>query len=89
MRSVATLAFAVIVLAAVLLVVRPASAGTQVHPVSVRYHVVMPGETLFGIAGREVPGVDPRDTVLRIIELNALPGPDIRAGERIALPPGN
>ncbi len=53
---------------------------------SYEYVVVEPGQTLWEIARRAAPGVDPRATIDRIRELNALPGADIRAGERIALP---
>jgi predicted Zn-dependent protease len=80
------LLLAVVLSIAVLLLVRPASAGTDAHPVPVRYHVVMPGETLLGIAAREQPGVDARDTAARIIELNAMSGSGLVAGQRIALP---
>lgn len=53
---------------------------------SYEYVVIEPGQTLWQIARRAAPGVDPRVTIDRILELNALPGADIRAGERIALP---
>ncbi|GAA3639951.1 hypothetical protein GCM10022223_68940 [Kineosporia mesophila] len=74
------------VLAGVLLLDRPAEAGSQARPVPVSYHTVLPGETLWGIAGRIAPDADRRDTVADIIELNALPGPAVSAGRRIALP---
>ena len=76
----------VVVMVAVLLLVRPALAGPQVHGVAVRYHLVMPGETLLQIAAEEVPGVDARDTAARIIQLNALRGSALDAGQRLALP---
>jgi hypothetical protein len=80
-----------LLVAAVLVVVmmgRPASAGTSARPVSVRYHVVMPGETLLQIANDAVPGADPRDVAAEIMELNALPGSGVHAGDRLALPAG-
>jgi len=80
------LLLALAVCAAVLLIVRPAVAATRSGPVSVRHHLVLPGETLMGIATEEVPGVDPRDTVVRIVQLNALPGVEIAAGQDLALP---
>jgi len=75
------------VLVAVLIASRPAVAGAQSGPVRVQYHVVMPGETLWGIAGRVDPHADRRDTIARIVELNALPDSGVEVGERIALPP--
>jgi hypothetical protein len=77
---------AVLVAAAVLLISRPAVAGTGAHPVPVRYHVVLPGETLYGIVGSQLPGVDVRDGVAQVVELNALPGSSVQAGQRLALP---
>jgi predicted Zn-dependent protease len=71
---------------AVLSISRPALAGTAPGAVRVQYHVVMPGETLLQIAARAVPGVDPRDTAAQIIELNAMPGSGLQAGDRLALP---
>jgi LysM repeat protein len=75
-----------VVTASVLGLVRPALAGTHTRPVSVRYHVVLPGETLLRIAAEEAPGVDVRDTAARIIELNALGGSEVQAGQQLALP---
>jgi LysM domain len=57
-------------------------------PVPVRYHVVLPGETLWGIAAQELPGVDRRDAVARIVELNALGSAGVSAGQRLAVPAG-
>jgi hypothetical protein len=50
------------------------------------YRVVMPGETLWGIAGEVAPGVDRRRTVALIVEVNALPGAGVVAGQRLAVP---
>lgn len=50
------------------------------------YIVVQPGQTLWEIARSAAPGVDPRVTIERIRDLNALAGVDIRSGQRIALP---
>ncbi|MDP9824606.1 LysM peptidoglycan-binding domain-containing protein [Kineosporia succinea] len=76
----------VAVVAGVLLLTRPAEAGSAVGHVPVSYHRVLPGETLWEIAGDVAPGTDRRDTVAEIIELNALPGAAVGAGQRIALP---
>lgn len=71
----------------VLALSRPASAGSRSNPVPVRYHVVLPGETLWGIAGEVAPNIDRREVIARIVELNALPGSGVTVGQRIALPP--
>jgi LysM repeat protein len=47
---------------------------------------VAPGDTLWSIAGEAAPGVDRRDTVHRIVELNALAGPELSVGQRVAVP---
>lgn len=62
------------------------AAGTRTGSVPVRYVSVESGDTLWGIAGRVAPGVDRRETVRRIVELNALPGALLDAGQRIAVP---
>ena len=56
--------------------------------VVVQTHVVLPGETLWGIAQQVAPQDDPRDTVARIVEFNSLTTTAVRAGQRLALPPG-
>lgn len=43
-------------------------------------------DTLWDIAVRNRPAVDPRVTVQQIIDLNALPGAIIQPGQRLALP---
>ena len=72
--------------AGVLLLDRTAEAGSTSRPVPVTYRVVMPGETLWQIAGEVAPGVDRRDTVARIVELNALSTAGVNAGQKIAVP---
>lgn len=49
--------------------------------------VVLPGETLWEIAGRVAPEADRRDTVIRIERVNGLAGAKVRAGTRLRLPP--
>jgi hypothetical protein len=56
--------------------------------VVVHTHVVLPGETLWGIAQQVAPHDDPRETVARIAEFNSLSSTAVRAGQRRALPPG-
>ena len=77
-----------VVAAAVLVVHRTAVAGTGTGHLAVRYHVVLPGETLWGIAAEEAPGSDRRETVARIVEVNALNGSRVYAGQRLAIPAG-
>jgi len=48
--------------------------------------VVQPGETLWTIARRVAPTVDPRATVQRLTELNDLGSGPIMAGQRLVLP---
>ena len=77
-----------VVAAAVLVVHRNALAGTGAGRIAVRYHVVLPGETLWGIAAEEAPGSDRREAVARIVEVNALNGSRVFAGQRLAIPAG-
>jgi LysM domain len=63
-----------------------AAAGTTpTHPAS-RVVVVQPGQTLWEIAGQVAPGTDRRDTIARIVDLNALSGSVVSPGQRIAVP---
>ncbi len=57
--------------------------GRDVVPESV---VVGRHDTLWTIAVRARPGVDPRVTVQRMIDLNALSGSIINPGQRVLLP---
>jgi hypothetical protein len=73
-------------ISAVLLLNRTAQAGSQSHPIPATYRVVLPGETLWQIAGEVAPRADRRDTVAEILELNALSSAEVSAGQRIAVP---
>jgi hypothetical protein len=57
--------------------------GPAVTPESV---VVGPHDTLWGIAVRTRPGVDPRVTVQRMIDLNSLPSAVVNPGQKVYLP---
>lgn len=85
-RVGAAIAFALIAVGSVLGASRTASAGTQAWPMSVTYRLVLPGETLLGIAAEADPGADARDTAVRIARLNGLDGWGLQAGQRLALP---
>jgi len=86
LRGLLGLLVGIAVAVAVLMASRPAAAGTSPRPIVARYHLVMPGETLWQIAAAEVPGVDARDTAARIIELNQMQGSDVQAGQRLVVP---
>jgi LysM repeat protein len=62
-----------------------AASGTA-QQVPVQYVTVAPGDSLWSIAGEVAPDADPRDTLAEIIELNALDGSSVQAGQRIAVP---
>jgi predicted Zn-dependent protease len=63
-----------------------ADAGTSVSHPATRFVVVEPGQTLWQIAAQAAPHSDIRDTIARIMELNALPDSVVRPGTRIAVP---
>lgn len=50
--------------------------------------VVLPGDTLWGIARTAQPDADPRDTVLHIQQLNGLSDSAVPAGQRLVVPAG-
>ena len=56
-------------------------------PAAIQQVRVRPGETLWAIAERTAPGVDPRDTVAQIMDLNALTTSAVQAGQVLLLPP--
>lgn len=85
-RAAAVLAAALLALLAILLTARSADAGSAMPSVPLRHRLVLPGETLWQIAGEIAPHADPRDTVAEIVELNSLPGSGVAAGQRLALP---
>jgi hypothetical protein len=77
-----------LVAAGVVIGSRNASAGRSSQPLPVSYRTVLSGETLWAIAGEVAPRADRRDVVADLIELNALPGADLAAGQRLAIPVG-
>jgi LysM repeat protein len=48
--------------------------------------VVQPGESLWSIATRIAPGVDPRVTVQQLVDRNGLAGTALEAGQVLRLP---
>jgi hypothetical protein len=65
-----------------------ALAGPESGRVPVAQRVVLPGETLWGIAGEVAPGADRRETVAQIMELNGLSSAEVTAGTRLSVPAG-
>jgi LysM repeat protein len=61
-------------------------AGTHAQHAPVRYVTVEPGQTLWAIAGQVAPNVDRRETVARILDLNALGSSSVSVGQRLAVP---
>lgn len=51
-----------------------------------RYVTVGAGESLWSVAQRIAPGVDPRDVIADLADLNQLPSASVQAGERLAVP---
>jgi hypothetical protein len=78
---------ALIVGAALTMAHRADAADGPARPVVLAHHVVLPGETLWGIATSLAPKADPRDTVARIVEFNALTSSEVHAGQILAFPP--
>jgi hypothetical protein len=64
-----------------------ATSGGDPGPVTPGESVVVgQHDTLWGIAVRSRPDVDPRITVQRMIDLNALPGAIVNPGQRVYIP---
>jgi LysM repeat protein len=80
------LALATLVLTGPLLSGTAADAGTATSHPATRTVVVEPGQTLWQIAAQADPHADVRDTVAKIMELNALSDSVVRPGTRIAVP---
>jgi predicted Zn-dependent protease len=81
----------VLVVAALLVVAfsigRSSSTATsQRGSAQLRAVVVQPGDTLWAVAKRSVPGADPRVTVQRIIDLNGLSSTAVVPGQQLRLP---
>ena len=66
----------------------PAVAGllSVEGPVAHQQVTVRPGDTLWAIAERTAPAVDPRETVAELMDLNALTTSSVRAGQVLLLP---
>jgi hypothetical protein len=87
LRALVLLLLVALLLSAGLALARRADAAAD-PLVPVRYHVVLPGESLWGIAAELDPSSDPRDTIAELVETNHLPSAAVGAGQRLMLPPG-
>lgn len=81
----------VLVLAALLLAMfslgrASSDAGTPSRHAQVTHVTVRPGETMWQVATRVAPGNDPRVTVQRLMDLNGMSSPQLRAGQSLVIP---
>jgi LysM repeat protein len=67
---------------------RSAATGERGAPVQTRTVVVEKGDTMWGIAAQVAHGRDIRVVIHDIEELNALSGPELAEGQKIAVPVG-
>jgi hypothetical protein len=86
-RVVLLVLFLVVLMGAVLALSGYSAATDTRGPVPpTRTVVVHEGDTLWGIASTVAGGGDVREVVHELEELNALPGPELTEGQRIAVP---
>jgi nucleoid-associated protein YgaU len=86
-RLVLLTVFLVVLMGAVLALGGYSAATDSRGPVpATRTVVVQEGDTLWGIAAQVAGSGDVRETVHELEELNALPGPELVEGQRIAVP---
>ncbi|MFZ5871586.1 MAG: LysM peptidoglycan-binding domain-containing protein [Actinomycetota bacterium] len=84
--ALTTLATAAVALAG-LLGASAATAGHEAGPVPTTEVVVLPGDTLWGIASQTAaPGEDVRDVIADIVTLNGLESAGVTAGQRLVVP---
>lgn len=94
-RGRVVVAIATVLVLAVLSLVIAASAQATNHPVSspgthqsVAQVTVRPGQSLWSVAEAADPNADPRVVIQQIVELNALTGNVVFAGQRLWVPRG-
>src|SRR5215213_4748395 len=86
-RLVVILVFLTVLMGAVLALGGYSAASDSRGPAQpTRTVVVEEGDTLWGIASRTAGGRDVREVVHELEVLNALPGPELVEGQRIAVP---
>jgi LysM repeat protein len=64
----------------------PSQASGRTHPVAPRTVTVQTGDTLWTVAERIAPQVDPRLVVAQIQSLNHLHGPQLLSGMQLVVP---
>ncbi|WP_102193115.1 LysM peptidoglycan-binding domain-containing protein [Microbacterium aurantiacum] len=62
------------------------ASGESVATATFETVTVMPGDTLWSIAGEVAPDVDPRDVIGEISRLNLLQGGVLQIGQEISIP---
>ncbi|REJ04373.1 LysM peptidoglycan-binding domain-containing protein [Microbacterium bovistercoris] len=62
------------------------ASGEHAAPVHFETVMVMPGDTLWSIAGEIAPAADPRDVIDEISSLNNLHGGVLQVGQELAVP---
>lgn len=60
--------------------------AVQVHDAPTAIYVVKPGDNLWTISGKLAPGMDRRDTVARLVELNDLGPTGLIPGQPLRVP---
>jgi nucleoid-associated protein YgaU len=85
-RLVVAVLLAVLAVVALLAVTGPAGATASGSGAVAERVTVRPGETLWQIARRAAPGADPRATIARIQEMNALESSSVQAGRVLLVP---
>jgi hypothetical protein len=58
------------------------------QPGQFQHVTVQSGQSLWQLAESLAPSADPRDVVSDIVHLNQLPGADVHAGQKLAIPAG-
>jgi hypothetical protein len=86
-RLVLTLALAVLLLALVSVGRSSLGASSTPGPTPTYERIVVhPGQTLWEVARAAHPGTDPRITIARILEINGMDQPSLRAGQVLLVP---
>jgi len=83
---VVVVTLAALVLCAALSVARVTSEASTTPVPPRQVYVVRPGDTMWSIAARIAPGVDPRVTVSELLGINGLPNADLIPGQPLRLP---
>ena len=78
--------FVAVAMAFAVLSNQPATATDSPASVSVAYATVASGESLWAIAQRVAPNVDPRDWIDQVMDLNGMNDTNVVAGQRLVVP---